>query len=209
MPKTITVDTREGHLGLDISDSTVCQGCKVDNVHPKDLCALAGLKAGMVITHINDEAFSSHDLMMSTMNEAKALQKKITLVALTEEEAVEEGAVEWAMTKKWMVRIAMIVAVIIVAVVMMFKFGVIEFQQPEPKERSPDPMNAFLAGDAAGMVKNVREGLAAALDKMPPEAKAKLDEMKANGVGLFDEAGPKFPVPGAGLPAAAAAGASN
>jgi predicted metalloprotease with PDZ domain len=100
MPKTITVDTREGHLGVDISNSDVCAGVKIDKVNQRDLLAAAGLRAGMVITQIDGQAVGEHEVAMEMMNGAKSAEKKISLTVLSSDEAVEQAKLERADAKK-------------------------------------------------------------------------------------------------------------
>uniref|UniRef100_A0A7S2IPB6 PDZ domain-containing protein n=1 Tax=Haptolina brevifila TaxID=156173 RepID=A0A7S2IPB6_9EUKA len=91
MASTITVDTREGHLGITCSTADVCYGVHVDNVSPKDLLALAGLRAGMVITKINGKKVSDHERAAKLWTRCQNKGEKLTIEYLTKEVAEEVG----------------------------------------------------------------------------------------------------------------------
>ena len=63
------------HPRIETCNGSVCSGIKVDKVHPKDLFALAGIKAGMVITSVNGTAVYDHESAMDMMKEAKFLKE--------------------------------------------------------------------------------------------------------------------------------------
>jgi hypothetical protein len=109
MPATCTVDTREGFLGvLKCTSSEECYGVRMDKLHPNDLLARAGLKSGMVVTHVNGTEVATHEVGMEIMNEVKEKGEKLTLVYLTEKEAVEQGARERKTRNKWIVAVLLV-----------------------------------------------------------------------------------------------------
>jgi len=179
---SLTIDTREGHLGIDVSNSTVCTGVNVDKVHPKDLCALAGLKASMVITSVNGVAVYEHEGAMELMKEAKAKETKLTLEYLTEAAAKEQGAVEWASQKKWLLRgLLIVLALVALAAAYVVSNGGLA------KVLGIDP-NATSAGAAGAEKPSLEAMMGSEADKMKammdqymtPEMKVKIEEAKAN-----------------------------
>ena len=104
MPTTCSFDTREGHLGITLSTSSVCTGANVDAVHPKDLCALSGIKQGFVIRSVNGSDISGHEHCMEMLEECKSKGEKVSITCLSVAEAKEAGAEESAITKKWVIR---------------------------------------------------------------------------------------------------------
>lgn len=179
---SLTIDTREGHLGIDVSNSTVCTGVNVDKVHPKDLCALAGLKASMVITSVNGVAVYEHEGAMELMKEAKAKETKLTLEYLTEAAAKEQGAVEWASQKKWLLRgLLIVLALVALAAAYVVSNGGLA------KVLGIDA-NATSAGAAGAEKPSLEAMMGSEADKMKammdqymtPEMKVKIEEAKAN-----------------------------
>ena len=103
MAQSLTVDAREGHLGLTCSTSRIMSGVRVDAVHEKDLMYRAGLRVGMVIQTVNTQGVSCHDYAMDLMNTCKENQEKITLTYFSEEEAIQQGAKESTQQRKLVV----------------------------------------------------------------------------------------------------------
>lgn len=169
MPSTKTIDTREGHLGISISTSDVCYGVVIDRLDAKDLCALAGLRAGLVITHLNGSAVSDHSEAMEVMNEAKEAGNKLTFAFLTEDEASEQGARESATNKKWCLRVG-IVALLLVAGLGAFAYTkYIEFQSDVVTKRAAEPNQG--APDMASMMDQMK-------GMLPPDFQEKMAEMR-------------------------------
>jgi len=169
---TVTLDPREGHFGVTLSNSKVAYGCKIDDANPRDLVYLAGLRPGMVITKINDESVSSHDDLLQVMEQSRALMKKIKITYLTEKDAVIQGKRETASICKFLFILLLVFCSFFGAVYT----GVIEpkkiyksFMPPPPP---PDP-NAPKTG-MAGEIASLREQFENALT---PEQKERIKKM--------------------------------
>ena len=158
MPTTITVDTREGNLGVDISNSDECAGAKVDKVHPRDLLALAGLRAGMVITKVDGQVLDCgvqvvpyHRVAMDLMTAAKNAEKKLTLTVISAEEAKEQGKIEWQSKKKtllyWLLALVVFYVLYFVAAKQGIFDGVLPGMFTEPtgtrSDRNPMPKVSY------------------------------------------------------------------
>lgn len=122
MAKQVTIDAREGHFGISLSTSTVCAGVHVDNVVPRDLCALAGIRSGCVITHLDGRGVSEHAEAMETLDDAKSAEKKVTFVWLDAEGAKEQGASESASRKKWIRRGCVLLAITALLLVGLYNY---------------------------------------------------------------------------------------
>ena len=75
----VSIDTREGHFGVTLISTKKCYGVEVDAVHPKDLFALAGIRAGMVMTKIDGRVPDGHPDAMYLLEYAAGKQKKVVL----------------------------------------------------------------------------------------------------------------------------------
>ena len=136
---TLTVDTREGHLGITTSNASVCAGVSVDALHAKDLLALAGLQAGMVITHVDGVAVEDHQYCQELFGQAKAEQKKLTLAYLTADEARAQGELEWNQTKKILYRVLLVLVAVACLVVAAVQQGYLTRQMLMSKMASMSP----------------------------------------------------------------------
>ena len=167
----------------------MCSGVKVDKVHPKDLFALAGIKAGMVITSVNDTAVYDHESAMDMMKETKVNEKKLAIEYLTEEGAKELGAVEWATTKKWIIRVGLIFLALIALAVAYVKangglaavFGV---DTSVAAAKSPGNIMDEMMKGAGADPEKMKQSIEAMKEKyMTPEMKEKINSMGGMGMG--------------------------
>ena len=148
---TVTLDPREGHFGVTLSNSKVAYGCKIDDANPRDLVYLAGLRPGMVITKINDESVSSHDDLLQVMEQSRALMKKIKITYLTEKDAVIQGKRETASICKFLFILLLVFCSFFGAVYT----GVIEPKKiyksfmPPPPPPDPNAPKTGMAGEIA------------------------------------------------------------
>lgn len=160
MPEVITIDTREGHLGIDISDSSVCSGVNIDSTHPKDLCYAKGLRASMVIVKVDGTSVDSHASAMELMQAAKAEGKKLTIEYLSPSEAEARGAAEWQTQKKWIIRGLLFVVVLICGLVAAFSSGMLKLPEMPKAQDGTSP--------APGMsMENEMKGMQDAMKNMP------------------------------------------
>jgi predicted extracellular nuclease len=90
----VTVDSREGHFGVTLATSDVCEGVKIIRLNSKDLFYRAGLRAGHVVIKVNGRSVSNHERALDTLNECKAAQTKCQVEYTTEDAAALRGAAE-------------------------------------------------------------------------------------------------------------------
>ena len=100
VPKEVEIDPAKGFYGVTVSSSDLISGVNVDAVHPKDLFAAAGLKAGDVIVSLDGEEVDNHERAMIIMELAQCDAKKKLKVmyvskAYAEAEAARSAA-KWA-----------------------------------------------------------------------------------------------------------------
>ena len=81
-------DAKAGHLGVTLTTAEHNLGALVEAAHPSDLVALAGLKAGHVITAINSTAVTDHEQALSLM---LAAEGSLTISYLTADDAAIEA----------------------------------------------------------------------------------------------------------------------
>lgn len=170
----------------------MCSGIKVDKVHPKDLFALAGIKAGMVITSVNGTAVYDHESAMDMMKEAKGNEKKLAIEYLTEEGAKELGAIEWQSSKKWIVCIGLVLVALIALAAAYVKYngGLAAVLGVDPSAVSKAPgggnmnmMDEMMKGAGADPEK-MKQSIEAMKEKyMTPEMKEKINSMGGMGIG--------------------------
>lgn len=133
------IDTREGHLGVTLSTSTVTDGVRIDALFEKDLVYLAGLRVGMVITHVSEVGVYDHEHAMDIMNTARDASKKLKIVYLTEQAAAEQGASNSVTRRRrWM----SVLFTLVVSIALAFQMGVhtkvLDAMTPPPPAPSDD-----------------------------------------------------------------------
>lgn len=59
-PRTVTIDTKSGHMGVTLSNSELSSGVRVDACHPDDLVSKAGIRQGDVLVRLNGKPVDTH-----------------------------------------------------------------------------------------------------------------------------------------------------
>jgi len=102
VPATVTasLDTRSGHVGVTVSNSTVVPGVVVDFVDPADLAHKAGIRKGDIIMAVDGSSASAldHETFIETVNTASARGAVLSIEYMSADEAttlaVERAAKE-------------------------------------------------------------------------------------------------------------------
>jgi len=87
-PKTTSFERAGGHLGITLSNMDGV-GVAIDEAHPADLCAKAGLTTGTVIVAVNGQAVSTHEECLPLLDGADGT---VTVSYLTKADAEKEKA---------------------------------------------------------------------------------------------------------------------
>ena len=152
MPE-VSIDTREGFLGITCTNCDVTEGVTIREVVDKDLCARAGLRSGMVITMINGTCvggdYSGHDFALELMNEAKEKEQKLKITYLTPDEAAEMGARERRSRMRFCMGIVAIVVAILLAFVLAVFLGVVQSPAEMMRKQTQEAQRQQLKNDTA------------------------------------------------------------